>query len=228
MKLTAILEETSQNDKFEDYIVCNLLIGQALTKRQRFEKYLKSDAAKVELPGQNYLDNVIEQSERKWFYDENGREITEYEFSGNVLKPDVMTSFVIYGYDFFGKPPFEFSKTDEYHSFGIYQNCESLTELPDWIPPRMYQFQLSNSNIRSLKDINKKITHCFEMWFGPEDGIKNLSYLAGIQGLERVTLSNRNELTKIVEDYLANTPDEKRDIIDLHSVLIDAGFEDYA
>lgn len=228
MKITTLFEEASQNDKFEDYIICNLLIGEAEPKRTHFAKYLKTSAAKVELPGQNYLDTVLNAADRKHFFDEYRKEIAEFEFSGNVLKPDVMTSLVLYGYDQFGKPPFEFSKTEEYHSFGFFKNCASLTEIPKWIPSRIYQFQCQGTNVKSLKNIDQIITECYEMWFGADDNVRDISYLAGIKGLDHVTFDGYPELTKGVEEYLRETPHKDRDIIDFQSFLIDNGYENRA
>lgn len=228
MKLTNIFEEVSQQDKNEDYLICNLLIGESEPKRSNFKKYLATPAAKVDLPGQNYLDNMISDADKKHFFDENKRDLSEYDFSGALLKADVMTSLVLYGYDQLGKPPFDFSRTDEYHSFGFFTNCSTLTELPKWMPSRLYQFQLQGSGVKSLKNIHEVLKECYEIWIGKDDNVRNISYLAGIKGLDHITFDGYPELTKAVEEYLRETHHNDRDIIDFQSYLIDNDFEMWA
>jgi hypothetical protein len=67
-----------------------------------------------------------------------------------------------------------------------------------------------------------------DLYFGKDEVISNVSYIAEIKNLDYVEFSAKKELTASVNNYLKNTPKEERDIFDLQDHLIEDGFKDYA
>lgn len=223
MKLRNLFENDTAA-KIKEYIFLNVLYGTfGIADREAFLKFFHE--SKEQFKATEYI-NKMPPGWQKNFWHENEHDLSNYTISGNEVEFDY--GFVLYTYDFAGAPPFEFKKNFEIYSFGVFENCKSLTEYPSWFPKHMDQYQQVGTSIKSFKNIHKVIQSAGELYFGKDEVIRNVSYIAGIKNLNRLEFSGYPELTKVVNNYLRETPVDERDILDLQDYLIDNDFENFA
>jgi hypothetical protein len=212
--------------KIKEYILLNVLYG-ALghADREQFLKFYKE--SKDEFKATAYINKMPPGWSRN-FWHENSTDLdpSNYKITGNEV--EFINGFVLYIYDIAGPPPFTFKKNFEIYSFGVFNGCKLITEFPSWFPKHMDQYQQVGTSIKSLKNIHKVIQSAGELYFGKDETIRDVSYIAGIKNLVRLEFSGNPELTKSVNKYLRETPVDERDILDLQDHLIDNEFKDYA
>jgi hypothetical protein len=92
----------------------------------------------------------------------------------------------------------------------------------------MSQYQQVGASIKSFKNIHKVIESCESMYFGKDETVRNVPYLAEIKNLDNVEFSGYLELTKSVNKYLEATKFEERSALSLQEHLLDDGFETFA
>ena len=223
MKLTHLFEHDT-GAKIEEYILLNTLYGSfGLADREAFLKFFHE--SKDEFKATAYIDKMPVGWQKNFFH-ENESDLKYYKISGNEVEFEM--GFVIYIYDFAGPPPFKFKSSFEVYNFGVFEQCKTLTEFPSWFPNHVDKYQQVGTSIKSLKNIHKIIESAGDLYFGKDETISNVSYIAEIKNLDFVEFSSKKELTESVNSYLKNTPKEERDIFDLQDHLIDSGFKDYA
>lgn len=223
MKLTHLFEQDNQAH-IKEYILLNTLFGTfGMADREAFLKFYHS--SKDEFKATAYI-NKMPVGWQKNFWDENESDLKFYKISGNEVEFEM--SFVLYIYDFAGAPPFKFKKNFEVYSFGMFEQCKTLTELPAWFPNRVNKYQQVGTSIKSLKNIHKVIESAGDLYFGKDETISKASYIAGIKNLDYVEFSGIPNLTKSVNNYLKSAPKNDRDIFDLQEHLIGDNLEAYA
>lgn len=223
MKLTHLFENDTEA-KIKEYILLNVLYGTfGLNDREDFLKFYHS--SKDEFKATAYINKMPPGWQRN-FWEENDSDLKHYKISGNEVEFEM--GFVIYIYDFAGPPPFKFKRNFEVYNFGVFEQCAKLTEFPSWFPNHVDKYQQVGTSIKSLKNIHKVIESAGDLYFGKDEVISNVSYIAEIKNLDYVEFSAKKELTTSVNNYLKNTPKEERDIFDLQDHLIEDGFKDYA
>lgn len=227
MKLTNLFEAT-QEEIFDDYILTNTLYGAlAAPEGEKFKAFYKTVKGKPKA-AKYYLENKMTTQARKNFLYYNEDDLKRVSFSGENLDVEYGSNFAIYIYDFAGPPPFKFKRNDEVFDFTMFNECKTLTEYPSWFPNHIARYQQVGTSIKSFKNIHKVIESCGDMYFGQDEVIKNVSYLAEIKNLDNVEFSGYPELTKSVNKYLESTAKEDRDAISLQTHLIDDDFETFA
>lgn len=215
-----------------NYIIFNSIwanFGKEHWVMKKFMEYLNGPGKDVELQGIGFLesDHSIYREVRQ----EGISEFQHVKIAGDTVSFDGY-GYAIYCYDYLGKPPFKFAN-EEFNSFAIYKNCETLTELPDWIPPYIWSFQIGYANIHSLKGIEKIIKRCGQMTFTDTPIKSHILGIAKIEGIDSVEFDFSKELTNIMNQHIHDpnpngSDDFKIDIFELQSDLIDAGFSEYA
>lgn len=230
MKLNNLLFEATQEEIFDDYILTNTLYGslQAGVREEFVQFYKNAKSKNKNKIAKYYLATKMTPQARNNFLRENKDTLKHMTFSGEYLEVEYNLGFTVYVYDFAGPPPFKFKKNSEVYSFGVFEACASLTEYPSWFPNHIATYQQVGSSIKSFRNIHKVIESCGEMYFGQDETIRNVSYLAEIKNLDRVEFAGYPELTKSVNNYLQGTAQEDRDAIGLQDHLIDDDFETFA
>lgn len=227
MKLSNLFESSREMTP-EEYILLNVLYGSLHEpKRVEFEKFYHSMAGKPKI-AEYYIERKMSDFDRKRFYEDYGSDIKNVSFNGEFIEVESSLGLTIYIYDLAGKPPFKFERNQEVYTFGVFNNCKNLTEFPSWFPNHISQYQQVGTSIKSFKNIHKVIESCGDLYFGKDETIRNVSYIAEIKNLDRVEFSAKPELTKSVNSYLNSTSREDRNAVDLQSHLIDNGFKEYA
>ena len=236
MKLDTLLE-ASPEYFFDENEIWNYILYNAITATyarahwftKEFQEYLAG-------PGKDQKLQAIEflKSSDKAYNDIKFQikdDLRHIKIAGDTVSFDGY-GYSIYCYDQLGKPPFKFAD-EEFNTFAIYKNCDTLTEIPDWIPPHIWGFQIGHANISSLKGIDKIIKRCGQMTFTDTPIKSHVLGIAKIEGIDNVGFDFNKELTNIMNQHI-HDPDPngsdnfKIDLLELQSDLIDAGFSEYA
>ena len=227
MKLTNLFE-SSQDDICEDYILANALYGNLPNnRREEFAEFYRKYKGKPKL-AQYFLERKLDPQTRKNFMNENEDDLKRTEVKNGVFDAEYGLGFSLYIYDFAGAPPFKFKEDVEVYDFTVFNNCSTLTDFPDWFPRKISRYQQVGTSIKSFKNIHKVIESCGDMYFGKDEPIKGVSYLAEIKNLGSVEFSGNLELTHLVDKYLKETDQEDRSIFDLQDLLVDNNLAEFA
>lgn len=227
MKLTTLFEAT-QDEICEDYILANILFGNLPHNlREGFAEFYLKFKGKPKL-AKYFLERKLDPQTRINFMHENKDDLKRTKVKNGIFDATYGLGFTLYIYDFAGAPPFKFKEGVEVYDFTVFNNCSSLTEFPDWFPSNISSYQQVGTSIKSFKNIHKVIESCGSLYFGVNEVIKNVSYLAEIKNLNDIEFSGHPELTRSVNNYLKVTAPEDRDALSLQSHLIDDDFETFA
>lgn len=235
MKIANLLVEETQEEKFENYILLNTLYGSFReADRKEFEEYLRKYGNQPK-SGTYYLERKMSPQARKNFLHDSEDDLKRVSFHGEYIDVEYSLGFSFYALDLIGPPPFKFKRNDEIYNFVVFNNCSTLTEYPSWFPNHISQYQQVGASIKSFKNIHKVIESCGSMYFGKDETIRNVPYLAEIKNLNDVEFSGYPELTKSVNKYLQismnsdrSIRQEERSALSLQEHLLDEGFETFA
>ena len=228
MKIANLLNEETQEEKFENYILLNTLYGSFReADRKEFEEYLRKYGNQPK-SGTYYLERKMPPQAKKIFLYDHEDALKRISFQGEYIDIGFSLGFTFYAYDLLGPPLFKFKRNVEIYNFGVFGDCSTLTEYPSWFPNHISQYHQVGASIKSFKNIHKVIESCESMYFGKDETIRNVPYLAEIKNLNDAEFSGYPELTRSVNKYLEATKFEERSALSLQEHLLDNGFETFA
>ena len=227
-------------------------------KYAEWYEYILRDCSLTEVVGfSNFLDPLVKrtiakkqlkfpyfevlkslsESERDEILENCG--LDEIDFSPNGISSK--KSIVIVNFDKLGPPPFKIVKARWFDLGDIKAMCESVTEIPNWLPEVDQKCTLYIPKIKSISKIDTRLKSCGELMIYLDKPLKSgLLSLLKIKNLYKFSaeVSDYNHIVtqedeedwkdfekaiKIVTKFLG-----RRDPLGCQEALFDAGLEEYA
>lgn len=242
MKLQNLFEDSNNlDDKYAEwyeYILRDCSLSGVVGFSDFLDPLVKKTAAKKKLkfPYFEVLKSLSE-SERDEILEDCG--LDEIVFSPNGISS--RKSITVVNLDKLGPPPFKIIKARWFDLGDIKTMCESVTEIPNWLPEVEQKCTLCVPKIKSISKIDKHLKSCGELMICLDKPLKSgLLSLLKINNLYKfsVEVSDYNHIVtqedeedwkdfekaiKIVTKFLG-----RKDLLGCQDALMDAGLEEYA